>query len=156
MLKTYLVTLVPLLMVLLLGLATEPPAILLKLWGQLTQLSPTSSELIRAIYNAMNSSTTGFPDPIDNLASSLSLNLRTIPYQPPPIPGKAFYPTSHAVVTWQWLILPLFELIGSLIFLIAVMVETRKRGLMPWTNSVLAYFFHGLDERPLKQHVRES
>ncbi|KAF2815304.1 uncharacterized protein BDZ99DRAFT_378589 [Mytilinidion resinicola] len=115
-----------------------------------------SSDLMQSFYMAMNSSTTGFPDLIDNLANSLSLNLRTIPYQPPRVPGKAFTSTSHAVVTWQWLILPLFELVGSLAFLIAVMVETRKRGLVPWTNNVLACLFHGLDERFFGWHVLES
>lgn len=115
-----------------------------------------SSDLILAMYLAMNRSTTGFPDLMDNLANSLSRNLRTISYQPASIVGSAFYPTSQAVVTWEWLILPLFELIASLAFLIAVMVETRRRGLTPWTNNVLAYFFHGLDERPLGRHVQEN
>lgn len=41
-------------------------------------------------------------------------------------------------------------------FLKAVMVGRSKSGLVPWSNNVLAYFFHGLDERPLGQHVRES
>lgn len=116
----------------------------------------TTSELTRQIYMAMNSSSTGFPDLMENLANSLSLNLRKISYQPARNPGKAFYPTSHAVVTWEWLALPLLELLGTLIFLVAVMVETRKRCLVPWTNSVLAFFFHGLDERPTERHVREN
>lgn len=27
------------------------------------------------------------------------------------------------------------------------MVQTHKGGLVPWMNTILAYFFHGLDER---------
>lgn len=115
-----------------------------------------SSDTMQAFFSATNSSTTGFPDLMDNLANGLSLSLREISYQPSPVLGKAFSPTSHAVVSWPWLILPAFELVGSLVFLIAVMVETRKRGLVPWTNNILAYFFHGLDERPLGQDVREN
>ncbi|KAK2763923.1 hypothetical protein FQN54_009542 [Arachnomyces sp. PD_36] len=115
-----------------------------------------SSALIQPLYMAMNDSLTGFPDLMDNLAKSLSRSLRDIPYQPSPVRGKAFTSTSHAVVTWEWLILPIFELIGSLVFLIAVIMETRKRGLVPWTNNVLAYFFHGLDEGPLGRNFRES
>lgn len=94
---------------------------------------------------------------MDNLVNSISFNFRQIPYQPSPVQGKAFTATSHAVVTWEWLILPFFELAGSLIFLIIVMIQMRKVGLsVPWTNSTLAYFFHGLDERPVRGVVHQS
>jgi len=28
-------------------------------------------------------------------------------------------------------------------------MQTRRRGLQPWTNNALAYFFDGLNERPV-------
>ncbi|KAH8812616.1 hypothetical protein F5884DRAFT_843803 [Xylogone sp. PMI_703] len=115
-----------------------------------------SSDLMQAFYLAMNSSETAFPDLMDNLANRLSLSLRELSYQPSPVLGKAFSSTSHAVVTWPWLILPIFELVASLVFFIAVILETRKKGLVPWTNNILAYFFHGLDGRPPNRHARES
>lgn len=116
-----------------------------------------SSSLIQPVYTAMNNSPTGFPDMMDNLVNSISLNLRQIPYQPPPVRGQAFTATSHAVVTWEWLILPFFELAGSLVFLIIVIIQTRQGGLsVPWTNSTLAYFFHGLDKRPVRGVVYTS
>lgn len=114
-----------------------------------------SQALVQPIYTAMNQSTTGFPDLMANLANSLTLNLRALPNQPL-IQGKSTITTSQAVVTWSWLLLPLFELVGSLVFLTIVMIKTRSTGLVPWTNNVLAYFFHGLDERPFGGHVRES
>ena len=114
-----------------------------------------SSDLIQPFYMAMNSSRTGFPGLIDNLAKRLSLGLREIQHQPL-AHGKAFSSTTYAVVTWPWLILPLFELLGSLVFLIAAMVKTRQGGLVPWTNNVLPYFFHGLNERPPGRHRHES
>ena len=46
--------------------------------------------------------------------------------------------------------MPAVELVASLVFLVIVMLETRKAGLVPWTNNPLAYFFHGFDERPLR------
>ncbi|KAM0265328.1 hypothetical protein ACHAQJ_000168 [Trichoderma viride] len=118
--------------------------------------SHASSDLTQAIRTAMNSSDTGFPDLMDNLANSLSLSLRSASYQPPPTQGKAFAAVSHAVVTWEWLILPAFELVGSLVFLVLVMMRTRKAGLVPWTNSVLAIFFHGFDRRPAMPGVDEA
>lgn len=124
---------------------------------ELDQYQYSSSSLMRQLYSAMNTSATGFPNMMDNLANSISLSLRSIDYQPSPVVGKAFTATSHAVVTWEWLILPFFELAGSLVFLIIVMIQTRQRGLsVPWTNSTLAYFFHGLDERPARGVVSQS
>jgi hypothetical protein len=124
-------------------------------WTLDQTFSPSS--LTRQLYNAMNTSVTGFPDMMDNLVNSISLNLRQISYQPHPVRGKAFTATSHAVVSWEWLILPFFELVGSLVFLIIVMIQTGQGGLsVPWTNSTLAYFFHGLDERPVRGVVYQS
>ncbi|OPB46040.1 hypothetical protein A0O28_0061600 [Trichoderma guizhouense] len=116
----------------------------------------TSSDLMRMVRIAMNSSETGFPDLMDNLANSLSLSLRSASYQPSPTHGKAFSPISHAVVTWEWLILPAFELVASLVFLVIVMMRTRKAGLVPWTNNILAVFFHGFDQRPIIDGADES
>ncbi|KAL7928955.1 hypothetical protein V8C35DRAFT_207509 [Trichoderma chlorosporum] len=115
-----------------------------------------SSDLTRIIQTAMNKSETGFPDLMDNLANSLSLSLRTTSYQPSPTRGEAFAPVSHAVVTWEWLILPAFELVASLVFLVMVILRTRKAGLTPWTDNILAVFYHGFDQRPVLQSTDES
>jgi hypothetical protein len=118
-----------------------------------SQSSPTktSSDIVQSIYLAMNKSTTGFPNLIESLAQSLSISLRDISYQPQrDAVGKAFTIGNHAVVRWPWLILPAVELLASLVFLVAVMLETKKAGMVPWTNNPLAYFFHGFDQRPLR------
>ncbi|KAE9370137.1 hypothetical protein N431DRAFT_509147 [Stipitochalara longipes BDJ] len=116
----------------------------------------TSQELVQPLLTAMNNSATGFPDMMDNLASSLSRGLRTITYQPPPVNGFAFSSTTRATVRWPWLALPFFLLVASLAFLIAVMVETRRKGLVPWTNNILAALFHGIDRRSSGHQVRET
>jgi hypothetical protein len=116
----------------------------------------TSSITAQTIYFAMNRTTTGFPELMDNLAASMSLNMRTMPYQPAPARGKAFSTKSHAVVTWLWLILPALELLGSLCFLLAVMLESRKADLALWVNNALAYFFHGLDGPPPQAELSQS
>lgn len=118
--------------------------------------SGSSSDLMRIIRTAMNTSETGFSDLMDNLANSLSLNLRSAAYQPAPVSGDGFSPVSHAVVTWEWLILPAFELIASLVFLVLVTLKTRKAGLIPWTNSILAIFYHGFDQRPSMSSVDDT
>lgn len=59
-------------------------------------------------------------------------------------------------MTGAWLAWPLFELAASLVCLVMVIVGTRNEGLAPWGNSVLAYLFHGLSERPPNRRVDES
>ena len=115
-----------------------------------------SSLIMSRFFQNMNQSEAGFPDTMDNIANSLSQSLRNISYQPAPVHGQSFTATSHAEVTWEWLIFPLVELVAGLVLLIMTMVQTRKAGLLPWTNNVLPYFFHGLDQRPAGQHFGES
>lgn len=115
-----------------------------------------SSDLMRMVRTAMNNSETGFQDLMDNLANSMSLSLRSAAYQPAPTHGDAFSPVSHAVVTWEWLILPAFELIASLVFLVLVILRTRKARLTPWTNNILAVFYHGFNQRPSMSSADDS
>ncbi|KAK8140159.1 hypothetical protein PG984_000225 [Apiospora sp. TS-2023a] len=107
-----------------------------------------SSDFSSAIYKAMYNSTTGFTGLMDNLANRLSLSLREIPGQPLAV-GQSFAASYIAFVRWGWLTLPAFELIASLIFLVAVIAETKKQDLAPWRNGILATFFHGFDHRPI-------
>jgi hypothetical protein len=116
----------------------------------------SDSVTAQIIYNAMNRTRAGFPGVMDNIAASMSLNMRTLPYQPAPVRGRAFSSESHAVVTWPWLILPALELLGSLVFLVAVILESRKANLSPWLNNALAYFFHGLDGQPPQAELSQS
>ncbi|KAF2742949.1 hypothetical protein M011DRAFT_462072 [Sporormia fimetaria CBS 119925] len=81
-----------------------------------------SSDLIQQMASTMNRSADGFPKLMDQLARSISLNLRITKDQPPVVQGKAFTAISHAVVSWAWLVLPMVELVGSLVFLVVVMV----------------------------------
>ncbi len=106
-----------------------------------------SSAILEGIFRVMNDSDTAFPGLMDNLANSLSLGLRTLTKDNVAI-GNSISSTSHAVVRWPWLILPILELLGSLVLLIIVLRQTKKQGLHSWSNNVLAFFFHGLDERP--------
>ncbi|KAJ4355167.1 hypothetical protein N0V95_003190 [Ascochyta clinopodiicola] len=122
------------------------PASLVGYDSQMQEIIAPSSLFVQPIYQAMNESKTGFPAVMENLAEAMSLGLKNLPYQPAPVQGKAFTNTTYAVVTWPWLILPALDLVGSLAFLVAIMFETRKRDMVPWTNNVLAYFFHGLQQ----------
>ncbi|KAF2111045.1 hypothetical protein BDV96DRAFT_650647 [Lophiotrema nucula] len=106
-----------------------------------------SSPMMQAFFLAANGSSTGFSDVMENLANGLSQGLRTISYQPPAARGRAFTTTSHFVVHWAWLAFPLTLLIGSLVILVAVIVQTNRSTMAPWGNDVLAVLLHGLDEQ---------
>ena len=126
------------------------------LGGDSPQSEPEfSSVTIEGIYRAMNHSADAFPGLMNNLANSLSQQLRTLRYQTP-LTGNAFTASSRAVVRWEWLTLPIVELVGSLALLIIVLIETRKHHLHSWSFNVLALFFHGLDERPVDGGIHGS
>lgn len=114
-----------------------------------------SSDRIIPFSTAMNSSTQGFEDLINNIADSLTNSLRGISYQPS-AKGEAFSLISIAVVNWYWLILPAVELVASAILLGCIVWGTRRSGLMPWTNNLLAMVFHGFDIRPRGSSVLDS
>jgi hypothetical protein len=107
-----------------------------------------SSDIMQAFYQSMNESANGFGSAMDNLAGSMSLALRQLPYQPAPDKGFAYSSISYFFVNWFALIFPLVVLASSLVFFIAVIVETKRKGLVPWSNNILATLFHGLDQRP--------
>lgn len=116
-------------------------------------LEPTS-DITQAIFLAMNSSDTGFPDLMDILANSLSVAMRNFDSSPH-IVGTSYTTISHFVVRWPWLILPFALLLASLALLVVVIFETKRKGLLPWSNNSLALLFHGLNERPTGRGVAD-
>lgn len=114
-----------------------------------------SSDRIMPFSAAMNASTTGFENLINNIADSLTNSLRGISYQPS-TKGQAFSLISIAVVNWYWLILPAAELVASAILLGCIVWGTGRNGLMPWTNNLLAMVFHGFDFRPRESSILDS
>ena len=115
-----------------------------------------SSDVASLLYSHVNESKTAFPEYMSRVADAITVKLRSVSYQEPSIHGKAFGQTSQAVVTWEWLILPVFELTTGLILLFVVIIQTKSAGLRPWTNSVLPYLFHGFDQRPSDRGPHED
>ena len=106
------------------------------------------------IINAMNASVSGFPGLMDNVAASMTQTLRTLPYQGEGWIGNSHYPVTRIHVHWLWLIFPFALLLMSLTLLIIIAMKTQQSGTAPWTNSVLAILFHGLDRQPRGQGSR--
>ena len=118
-----------------------------------------TSVIVQGIYKAMNGSLMAFPYLMDNLANSLSLKLRTLDSDYDDnayITGNSITASSRAIVRWPWLTLLIVELVGSLLLLVIVLIQTKRNGLHSWSNNILAVFFHGLDERPVDGKVYGS
>lgn len=111
-----------------------------------------SSNQIEAILQSMNSSNTGFHDFMDRMASSLTYSLRNLEYQSDPAQGQAYSATTFIEVRWAWLSLPFALILFSFIFLLAVIIQSSSRGMIPWKTDILATLFHGVDPRDLQTY----
>jgi hypothetical protein len=60
--------------------------------------------------------------------------------------GDAFAEESYVHVRWQWLILPAFLELASLVLLVLTIVHSRREDVPIWKSSVLALMYHGADE----------
>jgi hypothetical protein len=62
------------------------------------------------------------------------------------VQGDAFAEESYVHVRWQWLILPAFLELASLVLLVLTIVHSRREDVPIWKSSVLALMYHGVDE----------
>lgn len=78
----------------------------------------------------------------ENIAASMSLNVRSTSNLSSD--GSAYSQQSIVAVNWLWMILPfaLLALVG--IYLVSIVVATRRMRLEPWKTSSLAVLMHGL------------
>jgi len=111
-------------------------------------VASTSNE-IESILLSMNSSSTGFPKLMDRMAASLTWSLRNLPDQPAKARGTSYIPVTIILVDWLWLTLPLALLFLGFLFLLAVIIQSRRQNVIPWKNNVLAIIFHGPDRADL-------
>ncbi|KAM3069121.1 hypothetical protein ACMFMG_010646 [Clarireedia jacksonii] len=135
----------------------------------LLQLFNNGSSSIDYINNALNNFTTvitnymrtlsNLPIPSNSTVGSAPLGTfpnftvgeNHVPGKPQdwnqPVIGEAFTNTTCIRVRWPWLALPVTLVIGILVFLLALIVQTAdENGLEIWKSSQDALLWHGLDE----------
>jgi hypothetical protein len=61
---------------------------------------------------------------------------------------ESLLPVIRAVITWEWLIMPLFESFATLVLPNLVISESSRRAVVLWMNDILATLSHCPDERP--------
>jgi hypothetical protein len=60
--------------------------------------------------------------------------------------GDAYAEELYVRVRWQWIILPAFLELASLVLLVLTIVHSRREDVPIWKSSVLALVYHGVDD----------
>lgn len=60
--------------------------------------------------------------------------------------GEAIAEESYVRVRWQWIILPAFLELASLLLLVSTIIHSRRQHVPLWKSSILALIYHGVDE----------
>ena len=108
-------------------------------------LSPTTlwpDDVSQSIFYWMNKTDDHLPTRMfENIAASMSLNVRSTSNLSSG--GSAYSQQSIVLVQWPWMILPfaILALVG--IYLICIVVATKRMRLAPWKTSSLAVLMHG-------------
>ncbi|OCL11352.1 hypothetical protein AOQ84DRAFT_386904 [Glonium stellatum] len=69
--------------------------------------------------------------------------------------GQAGTMETFTHVTWYWLILPVFVILGAFIFLLVAILETSRNEAKLWKSSSLALLFHGLEHTTATSGLNE-
>ena len=77
------------------------------------------------------------------IAASMTEIIRTGPNSTKEV-GVSYVERTFIVIRWGYLSYPLALVFLTMVVLIAVIVETRKHGVIAWKNSALALLFHEL------------
>ncbi|KPI36104.1 uncharacterized protein AB675_1615 [Cyphellophora attinorum] len=120
-------------------------------WGHIVVVSSSSD-------GAQQMHSMGAEEVLKNIAASITLLGSS--RSPHTITGATVNVLPHVHVMWEWLILPGCLIVAGTAFFVATVLISRKRNARLWKNSILAAFFHGLDDRttmnaPMGESVTE-
>jgi len=104
-----------------------------------TPVTPTAPDVGRELANAQDLNQT-----IGAIADSMTEYIRTSPNSTSQV-GKSYIEKTFIEVRWGWLAFPIAFIFLTLILLVAVIVETQRRGAVAWKSSALAMLFYKLD-----------
>jgi hypothetical protein len=60
--------------------------------------------------------------------------------------GDAYAEELYVRVRWQWIILPAFLELASLVLLVLTIIHSQREDVPIWKSSVLALMYHGMDD----------
>ena len=74
-----------------------------------------------------------------------STDITTLPADETMAQGMTYNRLTLVHAQWDWMLLPLLLEISALLFLVSVIIASRRKGLTRWADSILPTLFHGLD-----------
>jgi hypothetical protein len=98
-----------------------------------------SSDLLASLFY---SGPDRIPETMRNLATSMTNNMRL--QSSAVVLGTALDAQLYIHVRWVWLSLPLIMVIGSIVFLLLTVWQSRRWGIPSWRGSALATMAHGV------------
>ncbi|KAK5724003.1 hypothetical protein LTR17_013752 [Elasticomyces elasticus] len=102
------------------------------------------SDMTQAIFQHLNATPHSLDSMFRNIAQSMTLAVRTQVGANTVVKGQYFTQETYIHVVWAWISLPAAVGLAVLVFLLGVVVKTRRVGLEPWKESSLATLFHGI------------
>lgn len=106
----------------------------------------------QSIFYWTNSSADHLPTRMfEDIAASMSLNVRSASNLSQA--GYATWQISVVSVRWPWMTLPLVILVLVGLFLIGIVIATKRARLEPWKTSSLAVLMHGIAEEESRRLI---
>lgn len=106
------------------------------------------SQILQSMYNYGNVSFDRVNETFRNISDSMTAYLRqhSIPKYSDPAKGLVMHDQTCLSVRWAWLASPSALVILTIIFFLAMIIDTRPTGgrIPVWKSSPLPLFFHGL------------
>lgn len=109
----------------------------------------------QAMFLAVNSTPPQIGNLMNNVAKSMSRNMRTRVDTGPKVTGKATAEQSFVHIEWVWISLPLGLLVADLAFILLIIFQTRRHRIPKWTDDVLPTLIYGLDNET-RQELRSA
>lgn len=83
---------------------------------------------------------------MESLAASMTLNIRTRANAGPGAAGTTYTTETVVVVLWEWAIFLMALVIAAFLFVVTVVLDTRKQGMQVWKGNPLPLLCHGLED----------
>jgi hypothetical protein len=121
-----------------------------------TQTFEFLPEIMQVFWTARD---TGINTIFENVATSLTNNIRMTADHNTSVPGQEAVLTTVIEIRWPWIGLPCATILMATLFLVIAMAETCRTHTPLWKGSELATLFHGFSDELRKnapQHTLQS
>lgn len=112
------------------------------------------TDIIQTFYWDYYEYNDGIPQAMNELATAMTVAFRS--FKTVPMYGNATSTQTYVHVQWVWIVLPLFVVGATAVFLVLAMMNTSRSGTELWKGSAIAMLFYGLDHATKVQFGTEG